>query len=126
MIPHKPNPGWTTPAKIKRVIDGDTLVVEVTRTIHVRLLDCWAPESRTKDAAEKKRGLAAKEHLKQLIEGSRAGGECLVMIPTEDNGDLLSVMTMGRLLGYVWVGGEERSLSEQQVLAGHATRTKEG
>ena len=41
-----PDPGWTTRGVISRVIDGDTVEVEITRKIVVRLRDCWAPEKR--------------------------------------------------------------------------------
>jgi len=39
------------------VVDGDTITVELKIPVRVRLLDCWAPETRTKDAEEKKKGI---------------------------------------------------------------------
>jgi len=47
--PLTPSLGWTTRASIERVIDGDTLDVTICRRVRVRLLDCWAPELRTRD-----------------------------------------------------------------------------
>jgi endonuclease YncB( thermonuclease family) len=114
-----PTPQWTTSARCIRVIDGDTIEVEIRRTMRIRLLDCWAPESRTKDADEKRLGLAAKERLRR-IEGS----EVIVQIPLSGTGDLSQVMTLGRVLGHVWVAGESESVNEQQVREGFAARTK--
>lgn len=114
-----PEPGWCTAGVVRRVIDGDTLVVELRRVVHVRLLECWAPESRTTDPEEKQRGLAAKANMQQLA----ADKECLVFIPADAHGNLSHEFTMGRVLGYVYVDG--RDLSEAQREAGHATATKE-
>jgi endonuclease YncB( thermonuclease family) len=115
-----PESGWSTPAVVTRVIDGDTLEVEIRRTVRVRLLDCWSPESRTRNAAEKRRGLAAKAHLEQLA----AGRPCQLQIPTAGDGQLLELITLGRFLGRVWIEGDDRSLSERQVEAGHATTNR--
>lgn len=120
-----PVPGWTTQAKCLRVIDGDTIEVEVRRVIRVRLIDCWAPESRIDsrlpNAAQteaKRAGKAAKENLRRLAEGR----DVVVQIPTGE--DVAKAITLGRWLGNVWVEGDEKSLSEQQVDAGFATRQK--
>ena len=40
-----PEPGLTLDATVIRVIDGDTIVCESRVQYHVRLIDCWAPES---------------------------------------------------------------------------------
>ena len=125
---HAPEPAWTTRAKVLRVIDGDTLEVEVRRVFRVRMLDCWAPESRSdprlneaKRAAEKSRGQAAKENLARLASGK----EVTVQIPLSGDGDVSKVWTMGRVLGRVWlVEQPDKSLSVQQVEAGHATTEK--
>jgi endonuclease YncB( thermonuclease family) len=104
------------------VVDGDTIEVEVTQRVRVRLVDCWAPESRTKDLAEKRRGLAAKARLETLAKGRPA----TLFVPTGDARTLGDVTTLGRLVGKVWIDGEETSLSEQQVRAGLASTTKGG
>jgi len=63
-------------AKLDRVVDGDTidavidLGFDITIKKRVRLGGINAPESRTRNLAEKKMGLAAKERLKELLEGS--------------------------------------------------------
>lgn len=118
-----PAHGWSTPCRVVAVIDGDTIDVEVKRTIRIRLLDCWSPESRTTDAAEKKRGLAAKEHLRAMAEGCDA----TLFVPAGPDGDVKDLTTLGRVLGQVWLvrsdgTPEAESLAEMQVKAGHATK----
>lgn len=120
-----PAPSWTTPAKVIRVIDGDTLEMELRHTIRVRLLDCWAPESKSDPrlpesdrSAAKARGLAARQHLRDLCEGR----EVILHVPTDGSGDLSRIWTLGRVLGRVWVDGVE--VSERQVEGGFATREK--
>jgi len=123
-----PEYGWTTPARVLRVIDGDTLEVEVRRTVRVRLLDCWAPESKSDSrVAEQDRdrqktlGLAAKASLQRVAEDQ----DVIVRIPTQYHGDISQLFTMGRVLGHVWLRtSPQESLSERQVRLGHATKTK--
>ena len=64
-------------AELDRVVDGDTVDVILDLgfdvKLHkqrVRLAGIDTPESRTRDLAEKKLGLAAKERLKELCIGS--------------------------------------------------------
>lgn len=123
--PLPPQPGWTTQARCLRVIDGDTLEIEVRRVIRVRMLDCWAPESHqdgrlpeNERAAELARGLASKLNLKRLAEGR----DLVVQIPTGE--DVAKAITMGRWLGRVWVEGDGESLAEKQVKGGFAETKK--
>lgn len=120
-----PSPGWTTKARCLRAIDGDTIEVEVRRVIRVRLLDCWAPESkidprvsRTDQETEKFAGQASKEHLRKLVEGR----DVVVQIPSDV--DVAKAITMGRWLGRVWLEGDGESLSEKQVRSGFAEKVK--
>jgi endonuclease YncB( thermonuclease family) len=120
-----PKPSWTTAAKVLRVIDGDTLEVEVRRVIRVRLLDCWAPESKIdpripegRQAAEKKAGQASKANLQKLVEGK----DVIVQIPSD--AEVAKSITMGRWLGRVWIEGDGESLNEKQVRGGFATKAK--
>jgi micrococcal nuclease len=61
-------------AKIDRVVDGDTIDViidlgfSVWKKIRVRMEGINTPESRTRDKEEKKRGLAAKDRLVEILE----------------------------------------------------------
>lgn len=123
-----PEYGWTTPARVLRVIDGDTLEVEIRRVVRVRMLDCWAPESHLdKRVSEEERedsklaGLAAKDALQEIADGR----DVILRIPTAADGDLSQVFTLGRVLGKVWLVSEPlESLSERQVRLGHATKEK--
>ena len=123
-----PEPAWITPGRVSRVIDGDTLEVEIRRTIQVRMLDCWSPESRLdpripedRREAEKARGIAAKKALQELA----TDREVIVRIPTSRNGELAQSITLGRVLGEVWLTSDPKeSLSQKQVSAKHATTTK--
>lgn len=113
-----PPHGLSTRCKIVGIVDGDTLDVEVIRRVRVRLLDLYAPESRTKDAAEKKKGIAAKEHLRAVADGRDA----TLFIP--GSVEFQNVTTLGRVLGQVWLDGERESLAEMMVRAGHASKEK--
>jgi micrococcal nuclease len=60
-------------ATVKRVIDGDTVVMDVDlgfNTVihdeHFRLFGIDAPETRTKDLEEKRQGILSKERLEEL------------------------------------------------------------
>ena len=61
--------------KLDRVVDGDTidayidLGFDVSIKKRVRFMGINTPESRTRDLEEKARGLAAKDRVKQLLEG---------------------------------------------------------
>lgn len=111
--------GLTFGGKVTRVLDGDTLEVEVRRTVRIRLLDCWAPETRTRDLEEKQRGLAAKRALTELVHGA----EVVVEVPIEGDAKFGDAMSMGRVLGRVRLEGAD--VSEVMVSAGHATKEKE-
>jgi endonuclease YncB( thermonuclease family) len=117
-----PPKGFCLDGTVTRVIDGDTVVVRSEIEYHVRLLDCWAPESRTKDLAEKSRGLQAKARMSELATNQ----PCRVFMPATDN--LTDMITMGRILGRVWIlqdGSPVRSdLSAVMVSEGLATTQK--
>lgn len=111
--------GMTLPGKVINIVDGDTLDVETSLVVRVRLRDCWSPESRTLDLEEKRRGLAAKANLKLIAEGKY----CRVNIPMSRF--LTASMTLDRMLGSVWLDGESQDVSTQQVQSGFATREKD-
>ena len=63
-------------AKILRIVDGDTVDVDIDLGFgmwmhkeRVRIMGIDTPESRTRDLAEKKLGLAAKKRLQELCVG---------------------------------------------------------
>ena len=61
-------------AKLDRVVDGDTIDANIDLgfdvSVHkrIRLAGIDSPESRTRDLEEKKRGLASKQRLIELLE----------------------------------------------------------
>ena len=118
-----PPRGMTVDGVVLRVIDGDTVVIQSQIEFQIRLLDCWAPESRTKDRIEKQRGLAAKERMQELADCK----QCRVFMPAA--GTLSEMMTMGRILGRVWIlqdgSPSDMDLSSIMVAEGHATQKKD-
>mgnify|MGYP002624333482 CR=1 FL=1 len=118
----RPPHGVTFSGVVTRVVDGDTVEVEVRRTVRVRLLDCWSPETRTTDDDEKRRGLAAKRYLSEIALRKRA----TVFVPIDPDARFGDSMTFGRALGHVWLDGEDDSLSEMMVSSGHGTVTRDG
>lgn len=118
----KPTPGLTARAIVTNVVDGDTVDVELRIDARIRLLDCWAPESRTTDGNEKQRGLASKANLETLAQTESA----IVVIPFNHASSLADVLTLDRILGRIWMDGQDYDLSTQQVLAGHAASAKGG
>jgi len=117
-----PPKGFCIDGHVVRVIDGDTVVVQSTVEYHVRLLDCWAPESRTKDVDEKTKGLKSKARMTELASGK----QCRVFMPSA--GSVTDMITMGRILGRVWLmeNGQPAvaDLSSVMVSENLATTTK--
>jgi micrococcal nuclease len=64
-------------AELARVVDGDTIDARIDLGFNVwikrriRLYGINTPESRTRDKAEKKRGLAAKKRLQEILVGNK-------------------------------------------------------
>ena len=67
---------YTYKIKLDRVIDGDTIDAEIdlgfdiSTKKRIRFIGINTRESRTRDLEEKARGLAAKDRLKNLLEGA--------------------------------------------------------
>jgi len=111
------------PAKVKSIYDGDTITVEFTVKSNIRLLDCWAPEVKTKDPAEKKRGLESKKHLESLIQ---PGDNVVLEIPYD--GSIGDSVSMSRFLAKVYKDvdgdGKEDNISAIMVRDGYAKEKK--
>ena len=110
-------------ALIKRIIDGDTVDIDIDlgfgvwlRDERVRIMGIDTPESRTSDTTEKQFGLAAKARLKELIpEGS------MQVLKTEvnKNGEDMKGK-FGRILGDFLI--EKKKVTEILVGEGHAVK----
>jgi micrococcal nuclease len=104
--------------KVLKVVDGDTIDVDIdlgfniSYTQRVRLAGIDTPESRTKDAKEKALGLEVKDKLKKSIDSAKT-----VVVKTElpDSSE-----KYGRILGWVYLDGDTRSLNEQLIEEGYA------
>ena len=99
--------------RVLKVVDGDTADVSlqlepfsIYYNIRVRMLGINAPESRTRDNAQKELGLAAKARLTELMSGP-------VMVCTNAQGKF------GRWLG-VFLDANGNSINQQMVDEGHA------
>ena len=104
-------------AKVVRVVDGDTAdaMIDlgfdtwVKKRIRFFGVDTW--ESRTRNLEEKKKGLEAKEYVKDLLENSDEGKFLL-----KSHG----VGKYGRVLGELFVKGNDTSVNELLKDNGHA------
>tara|TARA_Y100001938_G_C8073530_1_gene424558 strand:+ start:995 stop:1363 length:369 start_codon:yes stop_codon:yes gene_type:complete len=115
---------YTYKIKVVKVVDGDTIDAEIDLGFdiktkkRIRFAGINTPESRTRDLEEKAKGLAAKDRVKQLLDGC-------------DNIQLNShgIGKFGRCLGEILldrVDGQEKltleSLNELLISEGHATK----
>lgn len=104
--------------KVTKVVDGDTIDVDIdlgfdiSFSSRVRLAGIDTPESRTSDKMEKALGIEAKSYLKNAIDSAKS-----VVIKTEK---MDSSEKYGRILGWVYLDGSEKSINEQMILDGHA------
>ena len=110
---------WEYRAKVKRVIDGDTVDVDVDlgfgiwqNNERVRIMGIDTPESRTRNKIEKKFGLAAKERLKSLL------GKTTVLQTTINKKGVDMKGKFGRVLGDFLL--KNKKISEILCKEGHA------
>ena len=104
--------------KLVRVVDGDTcdamidlgFNVWVKNRIRFMGVDAW--ESRTRNLEEKEKGLAAKAYVKDILENSDEGKFLL-----KSHG----VGKYGRVLGELFVKGNDTSVNELLKENGHAS-----
>ena len=110
---------WTYRAKVVRVIDGDTVDVDIDlgfgiwqKNERVRIMGIDTPESRTRDKIEKKFGLAAKAKLKSLL-----GPKPVLQTTISKKGEDMKGK-FGRVLGDFIVDGKK--VTEIMCKTGHA------
>ena len=108
--------------EITKVVDGDTIDVvidlgfDIYKHERVRIAGIDTPEKRTRDLEEKKLGIDATNWMKGTLEDT-INGEHELTIRTELKG---GVGKYGRLIGWLYVGDEEKSLNEQMIDEGYA------
>jgi len=104
--------------QVLRVVDGDTIDVDIdlgfdiSFTSRVRLAGIDTPESRTTDKKEKALGLEVKQRLKEILSKSSS-----VVIRTEKPD---STEKYGRILGWLFIDGAEKSINEGLIADGYA------
>tara|TARA_Y100000004_G_C8683543_1_gene314389 strand:+ start:37 stop:387 length:351 start_codon:yes stop_codon:yes gene_type:complete len=104
-------------ATVVKVVDGDTIDAMVDlgfgtwKKVRIRMYGINAPESRTRDLEEKKKGLAAKSRLVELLE-------------EVDNKFILvshGVGKFGRCLGEIFLDKNSDSVNNLLISEGHGT-----
>ena len=104
-------------ATVIKVVDGDTIDAMVDlgfgtwKKVRIRMHGINAPESRTRNLEEKKKGLAAKARLIEMLKEN------------ENHFILVShgVGKFGRCLGEIYIKGHNTSLNKQLISEGHGT-----
>jgi micrococcal nuclease len=103
---------------VLKVVDGDTidasidLGFDISLSKRIRLAGIDTPESRTRNLEEKALGLESKEWLKKALEGAKD-----ILIKTELPG---STEKYGRIIGHLFINGQETSLNNQMITSGYA------
>jgi micrococcal nuclease len=103
---------------VHKVVDGDTidadidLGFDISLTKRIRLAGIDTPESRTTDVKEKALGLEVKEWLKKRLEFAKD-----IIIKTELPD---STEKYGRIIGHLYINGEEVSINNQMISDGYA------
>ena len=103
---------------ISKVVDGDTidadidLGFDISLSKRIRLAGIDTPESRTTNVKEKAMGLESKEWLKKALEGAKD-----IIIKTELPD---STEKYGRIIGHLFINGQETSLNNQMITSGYA------
>jgi micrococcal nuclease len=104
--------------QVLKIVDGDTIDVDIdlgfdiSFTSRVRLAGIDTPESRTTDKKEKTLGLEVKQRLKDILSKSSS-----VVIRTEKPD---STEKYGRILGWIFIDGAEKSINEALIADGYA------
>ena len=110
---------YTYKAKLDRVIDGDTIDVNIDLgfdiSVKKRVRFVWinTPESRTSDLEEKKLGLAAKDRVKSIL----AENDSFIVESKE-------VGKFGRVLGEVFVNIVDSIESEENISLNELLKTE--
>ena len=104
--------------KVHKVVDGDTIDVDIDLGFNVsffqrvRLAGIDTPESRTTDKYEKELGIEVKKKLAEYLANAKD-----VVIKTEKPD---STEKYGRILGWLYLDGAEKSVNEALIAGGYA------
>ncbi len=118
----QPELGWTTPVKVERVIDGDTIEVSVTKKFMVRLQDddgyFDTPEIRKPASEEEIRlGKECSEYLEGLLFNTfdpgdgdilyRAKDGVVMHVDSDETGKISHSFNFTRVKGHLFVDGQD-------------------
>lgn len=104
--------------QVTKVVDGDTIDVDIdlgfsiSYSQRLRLAGIDTPESRTTDKFEKTLGIESKDYLKYKLKDAK---DIVVKTEKPDSSE-----KYGRILGWVYVDGNTKSLNEQMIEDGYA------
>ena len=104
--------------QVTKIVDGDTIDVDIdlgfsiSYSQRLRLAGIDTPESRTADKFEKTLGLESKEYLKYKFKDAK---EVVVKTEKPDSSE-----KYGRILGWVYLDGNAKSVNEQMIEDGYA------
>lgn len=119
----EPERGLVTDAKVIRVIDGDTVEVEITRRFPVRLIHGDGKQQFNAPEKREPGGIAAKVFLRHLLlspdlHGIPTSRDVTLFIPAQKDTTLTDINSFNRLLGKLWVDGQ--CVTDVMLGAGHA------
>ena len=109
---------------VTKIVDGDTidadidLGFDISLTKRIRLAGIDTPESRTKNLKEKALGLESKEWMKKTLAGAK---DILIKTELPD-----STEKYGRIIGHLFINGQETSLNNQMIAEGYALEYEGG
>ena len=83
---------FSFPAKVTRIVDGDTVDLFAGVTFRLRLIDCWAPERHSEEGRE------STEALGKLLP---VGSYCDVVLDLSRCKTLADLFSFGRVLGRI-------------------------
>jgi len=104
--------------QVTKIVDGDTVDVDIDLGFSIsyaqrlRLAGIDTPESRTIDKLEKTLGLESKEYLKSKFKDAK-----VIVVKTEKPD---STEKYGRILGWIYIDGNTKSINEQMIEDGYA------
>lgn len=103
---------------VNKVVDGDTidadidLGFDISLTKRIRFANIDAPAIRTRNLKEKALGLESKEWLEETLECAK---DILIKTELPD-----STEKYGRIIGHLFINGQEISLNNQMIDEGYA------
>lgn len=115
MNQNSPIPGYCTEATVTRIIDGDTIEIEVKRKVKIRLLGIDVHEKNTENGKE----------AILFLEHNVKGEKVLLFIPANKADILMDISSFERILGEIWVDNKNlSSILREEGFEKSETKTK--